>query len=209
MPIVPADLEELELDGLQDFDGWSERAVRGSAVAADAEHVTGARCTITGVRFTAASLRKAELTDVVVIDCDLSGAVLEELSLNRVAFTGCRLSGADLGGASLIDVSFTDCQMDEAALRMVRAERLVVTGCAASGLDLYRAAVVGSRWHDTDLTGADLSGARLAGARLHGSTLIDVRGAKALDGAVIDPDQAFVVGMALIADAHIDIDDER
>ena len=127
-------------------------------------------------------------------NCDLAGTVLEELALNRVAFVGCRLSGADLGEANLADVRFTDCQLDELGLRMARTERLLVTGGTAQQIDLYRGWFNGSRWHDVDLTGAQLSGAHLERARFHGSTLFDVRGAKALEGAVIDREQVASVG---------------
>jgi uncharacterized protein YjbI with pentapeptide repeats len=208
-PVVATKLDPLELDGLEDHDGWSEVAVSGSAIAADAEHVSFARSTITGVRFTGANLRRLELTDVVVANCDLAGAVLEELSLDRVAFANCRLSGADLGGASLVDVRFTDCQLDEVALRLARTQRLAVVGGSAAGIDLYRAEVRGSRWHDTDLSGAELSGAKLARARLQGSTVTDVRGAKALEGTVIDHEQSIAVGLALLADLGITITEDR
>jgi len=208
-PLVAGELDPLELDGLEDHDGWSEVAVTGSAVAADAEHVSFARSTITGMRLTAARLRRLELTDVVLTDCDLAGAVLEELSLDRVAFVGCRLTEADLGGATLVDVSFNGCQLDGAALRLVRTERLAVHGGTAVGVDLYQAWANGSRWHDVDLTGADLSGAHLERARLQGSTLADVRGAKALAGSVIDHEQVFSAGLALIADAAITVDEHR
>jgi uncharacterized protein YjbI with pentapeptide repeats len=208
-PIVPGDLDDVELDGLEDHDGWSEAALTGYAVGADAEHIQISRSTISSTRFTGAHLRRLELTDVAVANCDFAGAVLEELSLNRVSFTNCRFSGADLGGAHLADVRITDCQLDEVALRLVRAQRLVVSGGNARKLDLYRAELAGTRWHDVDLTGADLSGAKLARARLQGSTLVDVRGAKALEGAVIDHEQVVPVGLALIADAHIEIDEDR
>jgi len=208
-PILPTDPEPLELDGLDDHDGWTERDITGSAIAADAEHVNIARSTLTNVRFTSASLRKLDLVDVVVTNGDFAGAVLEELTLNRVAFVACRFTGADLGGATLTDVRFTDCQLDESAFRMVRAERLVVTGGSAKQIDLYRAWVNGSRWHDVDLTGADLSGAHLERARLQGSTLLDIKGAKALQGAVIDHEQVVTVGMALIAESGIEVDEDR
>jgi uncharacterized protein YjbI with pentapeptide repeats len=207
--VVPRELDPLEIDGLEDHDGWSEVAVTGTAVAVDAEHVSFSRSTITGVRFTAAHLRRLDLTDVVVTDCDLAGAVLEELTLDRVAFVGCRLTETDLGGANLVDVRFTSCQLDEAALRLVRAERLVVDGGSAVGIDLYRAWANGSRWHDVDLTGADLSGAHLERARLQGSTIVDIRGANALAGSSIDHEQVFAVGLALIAEAGIVVDEDR
>lgn len=208
-PIVAGDREPLELDGLEDHDGWSERAVTGSAIAADAEHVSFARSTITGVRFTGARLHRFELTDVVLTNCDLAGAVFEEATFTRVAFVGCRLTGADLGGANLADVRFTECQLEELGLRMARTERLAVDGGSAPRIDLYRAWLRGSRWYDVDLTEADLSGAELARARLHGSTLDDVKGAKALKDTVIDPAQAFAVGAALLADLHITLDPDR
>lgn len=208
--MVPTDLEPLELDGLDDDDGWAECEIRGSAVAADAERVGISRSTVVGVRLAAAQLRRLELTDVTLVDCDLAGAVLDESALVRVAFERCRFNGADLGGSTLTDVRFTDCQLEDVGLRMVRAERLVVSGGTAARVDLYRARLAGSTWHDTDLTGADLSGADLARARLHGSTIADVTGASALRGSVIDPAQTVAVGLALIADVGIIVDhDDR
>lgn len=203
------ELDELELDGLEDHDGWSEVAITGYAVAADAEHVNISRSRITSTRFTGANLRGFELTDVVVANTDFAGAVFEDLSLVRVSFTNCRFTGADLGGARLTDVRFTDCQLDEVGMRLVTAERLAVSGGSATKIDLYRATAIASRWHDVDLTGADLSGAKLARSRLQGSKIIDVRGAKALEGTVIDHEQVVTVGLALIADAGIDIDEDR
>lgn len=205
---MPADLEDLELDHLEDDDGFSERAIRGSAVAADAERVGISRSTVTGVRLAGANLHRFELADVAFTNCDLAGAVFEEATFSRVSFTGCRFSGADLGGARLADVRFTDCQLDDLGLRMVAAERLVVTGGSAERVDLYRAKVPGSRWEGVDLTGADLSGADLARARLHGSTLVDLTGSAALKGTVIDAGQVVLVGIALIADAGITVDDD-
>ncbi|MEZ5137532.1 MAG: pentapeptide repeat-containing protein [Acidimicrobiales bacterium] len=206
---MPAGLEPLELDGLVDHDGWSEREVTGSAIAADAEHVGFGGCRIAGVRLTGARLFKAELVDVVLTDCDLAGAVLEELSLDRVAFVGCRLSGADLGGATLRDVSFRDCQLDELGLRLARTERLEVHGGTAAQLDAYDAWLTASRWTDVDLTGADLTKARLGRARFGaGSRLVDVRGAAALAGSSIDPTLAVDVGHALLADLRIAVEDD-
>jgi uncharacterized protein YjbI with pentapeptide repeats len=207
-PAPVVDLEPLELDGLADHDGWSERHVTGSAVAADAQQVSFGRSTFTGFRLTAAQLFRLDLVDVTLTDCDLAGVVFEDASFNRVALVGCRLNGADLGGASLVDVRFADCQLDEAAFRMVRTERLVVTGGSARRIDCYRAKVAGSDWHGVDLTGADLSGADFSRAHLHGSTIADLTGAKALAGSVIDPAQEFSVGGAVLADLGIVVDDD-
>lgn len=207
-PAVPGHLDPLALDRIVDDDGFVEREVRGSAVAADAERVCITRSTLVGVRLTAAQLHRPELTDVALVDCDLAGAVVEEGRFVRVSFIRCRFSGADLGGAQLTDVRFLDCQLNDLSLRMVAAARLAVEGCSATGIDLYRARLAGSTWHRTDLTGAELSGADLARARLHGSTIAELRGASALKGTVIGTDQVAAMGLALIADSGIVIDDE-
>lgn len=206
-PLVPDHLEPLELSGLEDDDDWDEREVRGSALSADAARVTLVRSKVLGVRMAGAHLQRVTLTDVALTDCDLAGAVLDG-ALVRVAFHRCRLSGADLGGTELTDVTFTDCQLDDLSLRMVRASRLEVRDSTAPRIDLYQAELAGSAWLDTDLTGANLSGATLTQARLRGSTIAELKGGSALRGAVIHPDQVVAVGMALLADSGIVVDDE-
>jgi uncharacterized protein YjbI with pentapeptide repeats len=207
-PVVDEELQEVELDGLVDDDEWVERHLRGEAMGAEAERVGLVRCRLTGVRLAGVRLVRPELVDVVLVDCDLAGVTFEDASLTRVAFTRCRLTGADLGGSQMTDVRFTDCRLDDAGLRMVEAARLVVEGCTAPRLDLYRAKVGGSRWVDGDLTAADLSGADLTGARLGDLVLADVKGGAALRGTVIAPSMAVAVGMALLADAGIEIADD-
>ena len=202
-PVLHDDLEPLELDGFEDDDGFRDRAITGFAVAADAERVELVRCTVSTMRIIAARLRRLHMTDVRLVDCDLSQAVFEEASFDRVELIRCRLSEADLGGARLVDVRFVECQLDGAAFRLVEAARLEIEHSTAPGLDLYRARVPGARVTDADLTGADLSGADLARARLHGSRLVDVRGATALRGASIDAEQVVDAGLAVLADLGV------
>lgn len=206
-PVIPAHLDDLDLDGFEDDDGFRDRSIIGSAVAADAERVDLARCTVSTMRWTAAVLRRPHLTDVRLVDCDLSQVVLEEAVFDRVELVRCRLTDADLGGARMTDVRFVDCQLDGAALRLVESSRLSIEGSTAPGLDLYRARLPGARVVDTDLSGADLSGADLDRARLHGSRLVDVRGASALRGASIDAEQVVDAGLAVLADLGVTITD--
>lgn len=206
-PVIPVDLDPLEVDGFEDDDQLTERTITGFAVATDAERVSLGRCVVDRVRLTGARLRRLDLADVRIVDCDLNQVVLDEAILHRVRFERCRLTEADLGGARLVDVAFVDCQLDGAALRLAQAERLEVRGGSATGLDLYRAKAAGSAWLDTDLSAADLSGADLARARFVGSKLADLRGAAALRGAVIGRDQVVDVGLGLIADTAITVVD--
>lgn len=204
-PVIPAELDDLELDGFEDDDGFRERAITGFAVAADAERVELLRCTVSTMRWTGARLRRLHLTDVRLVDCDLAQVVLEEASFDRVELVRCRLTDADLGGARLVDVRFTECQLDGAALRLAEGARVEIDQSTAPGLDLYRARLAGARLTDTDLSGADLSGADLARAQLHGSRLTDVKGASALRGASIDAEQVIDAGLAVLADLGVNV----
>jgi uncharacterized protein YjbI with pentapeptide repeats len=145
--------------------------------------------------------------DTVFDGCDLSGAVLDRAVLERVVFTGCRLTGTVLAGATLRDVRIIDCRADLLDLRMARATRLLAEDTDLHGADLYELAAADTALLRCDLRGADLDRADLTGARLHGSTLDDVRGALALRGARIAPDQQVALGAALLAALGIEITD--
>lgn len=148
-----------------------------------------------------------EVRDTAFVHCDLSGAVLDGAVLERVTFTDCRLTGTVLSGATLRDVRVTDCRADLVNLRMTRAAWLVVEGSGLRGADLHEFAGTDCAFLGCDLTGADLERADLTGARLHGSTLDDLRGALALRGTSIAPDQQVTVGAALLAALGIRVTD--
>ena len=64
------------------------------------------------------------LVDVLVEDCELSGADLHEATLLRVACRNCRMIGVDLSEAALGHVRFVDCKLDDANLRLARLEHV-------------------------------------------------------------------------------------
>jgi hypothetical protein len=202
----------VELDGLadpvvEDDVEWSGVEVTGDlggAVGCDVE-VDGSRlrCALTG-----ATLDRLRLTDVVIEDGELSGAMLDEAILTRVEVRGCRMSGLVLSRAKLWDVVFVRCRMDEASFRMVKAERVVFDECDLRRADFYDASLPGAVLRRCDLTEVELSRADLRGARLHGSTLLDLRGAGSLTGAVIDPSQVVPLSASLLAALEITVDDD-
>jgi uncharacterized protein YjbI with pentapeptide repeats len=144
-------------------------------------HLTGLRC-----------------RDTWFEHCDLSGAVLDGSVLTRVTFTNCRLTGVVLGGAELADVHVVDSRADLANLRMARATFLLVENTSLHGADFYEFTGADCGLLGCDLTETTFQDARLAGLQLHGSVLADVRGALALRGSRISPDQIVPMGAALM-----------
>jgi uncharacterized protein YjbI with pentapeptide repeats len=181
----------------------------GDATGVAARFVSVARCHLLGLQLIGAQLPRLTLTDVLVERADLSGADFDESTFNRVAFHECRLSGAILARCTFRDVRFVGCRMDGVNGRLARAEWLAFEDTDLCDADFYGAELDGTRFFDSDLTRAELSAAHLVGARLHGSTLIDVKGAASLAGAVIQSSQVLPLAVGVFGALGIQIDEER
>ncbi|MGF0225588.1 pentapeptide repeat-containing protein [Dietzia natronolimnaea] len=198
---------ELEPDGL--WDGvW---ATAGDAPSPDegAALIGGAEIresTLEGIRLSSARADSLRLTDVVVSGCDLSGMVADGATFTRVRFAGCRLTGMVLSDARLTDVSFEDCHADMINLRMARLQRVRLSATRCRQADLLEARVADLSTDGADLRGASLDRATFTAVDLRGAELEDVRGASALRGAIISPEQVVGVGLALIGEAGIRVE---
>ena len=104
----------------------------------------GERADLTGADLTDAVLRDADLTGAVLTDADLTGAVLRGADLTGAVLTDADLTGAVLRGADLRRADLTDADLTDAVLR----------DADLTGADLRRADLT-----DADLTGADLTDA--------------------------------------------------
>jgi uncharacterized protein YjbI with pentapeptide repeats len=197
-PLIAERLEQPE-DLLADDVAWSGVTAGAessfSGAAADCE-VIGSR--LQGVRLTGAVLERLRLIDVELDDCELSGVLLEDASFVRVRLTRCRLSGIVAAGLKAHDVSFVDCKLDGANFRMADWERSEWTSCDLTDGDCYAAKLGGCAFLDCTLTRMELSKAACRGLALHGSTLDGIRGADALGGCLIGPNQVVPLGIALV-----------
>jgi uncharacterized protein YjbI with pentapeptide repeats len=206
-PLVTDRLERAE-DPLADDVAWSGVTAGAEAsfsgAAADCE-VVGSR--LQGVRLTGAVLERLRLIDVELDDCELSGVLLEDASFVRVRFTRCRLSGIVAAGLKAHDVSFADCRLDGANFRMAEWERSEWTGCDLTDGDCYAAKLGGCAFLACTLTRFELSKAVCRDLALHGSTLDGIRGADALGGCLIGPDQVVPLGIALVGALGIRVQD--
>jgi len=172
------------------------------------EHVAGVRLRESrwvGADLSGRRLFGLECRDTEFVHCNLSGTVLEDAMLTRVAFVECRLTGVVLSGATLRDVRISDGRADFALLRMATAKHLLVEDTSLRGADFYRFNGTDCAFLGCDLTDTALGDAQLPGVQLHRSTVDAVRGASALRGARIGPDQVIPLGAAILAELDITV----
>lgn len=208
-PSVPDALSPADSSSLSDDREWRDQEISGDFSGQSASGLEIDRCRISSAVLVGAEIEELHVTDTVIEDTDLSGALLAGASFRRVELTGCRLSGIDLGGARFEDVRFSRCRLDGANLRMMKAARFWVEGCDLFDADLYEARLPEATLFDCDLTRSRMDRADLTSARLHGSRLEDVTGNAHLTGAVIDTMQLVPLGQWLVLTAGIVVDDER
>lgn len=161
----------------------------------------------TGAALAGRHLAGLRCRDTVFDRCDLSGAVLEDATLERVTFVDCRLTGMMLAGAQLTDVLVDGGHAGMLGLRMARARRLFVEDAIVRGADLYSFQGTDCAFVRCDLSDSTFDRARLERVRLHGSRLDGVRGALSLRGAQIGADQVIALGAAVLAAVGVDITD--
>jgi uncharacterized protein YjbI with pentapeptide repeats len=208
-PRLPPHLDRTRANELYDELALSEERIDGDFSGQCGLHMEIVHCHIEGSRFTAAHMTGARLVDVLVTNSDFSGVDLDGATLTRVRFEDCRMSGAILSRSFLHDVGFSSCKLDGINLRMSEARKVTFDHVDLGSADFYEAKLDGTRFFDCDLTEADFSKATAYNARLHGSTLVDVKGASALSGSVIDSTQVLPLGLQVLKSIGIRIDDDR
>ena len=105
----------------------------------------------------AAQLDRLRWTDVVIENCELSGAVLADVSLTRVEFRRCQMATLQLPAQRLRDVRFINCKLDEANFRTATGERVQFDETQLVAADFYEAKIRSARFFDCNLTSAEFS----------------------------------------------------
>jgi uncharacterized protein YjbI with pentapeptide repeats len=209
LPRVPADFGDAPDDPLTDGLEWYQVCVRGDFSDQVAGTVEVTESHLVGARLVGVEVERLRITDTVVDDCDLSGALLMDAVLTRVEFRNCRMSGIVVAGARLHDVRFVECKLDDANFRMTTSERVEFDRTILRTADFYAAKLRSARFSSCDLALAQFSKADLRGARLHGSALADVLGADSFAGVIVETGQVLPLALRLFAALGITVDDDR
>jgi uncharacterized protein YjbI with pentapeptide repeats len=195
-------------DGLEPHDLLEEVRWEGASPVRGVAGVEIVRSRLVGVRLTGLELVDLRLLDAVLVECELSGAVLTAARAERVVFTRCRMAGLVAAELQAEDVRFDGCQMDQAWLRASRLDRCELVDCDLRGADLYDARVTRSAFRRCDLTEVDVSGSDFEGVSLHGSTVDRLKGAASLRGLTIGSDQLVPLALPILAAQRIQVDDD-
>lgn len=207
VPRLDDELRGRQGDELADREVVEEVRWDGGAPAS-AVGVEVVRSRLTGLRLTGLELTDLRLLDVVLVECELSGAVLAGARFERVVFTRCRMSGlvaAELRGE---DVRFDECQMDQVWLRAAVLDRCELVDCDLRGSDLYGAQITRSAFRRCDLTEVDVSASKLDAVSLHGSTVDGLKGAESLHNLTVGSDQVVPLALPILAARRIRVDDD-
>jgi uncharacterized protein YjbI with pentapeptide repeats len=206
-PRIPSQLADE--DGTSRGETFSQSLLRGDFSGRPREETLVEQSRIVQAQFTGALLSRSGLTDVVVENSDFSGTELDEAAIERVEFRECRMSGVIFTRCSFRDVRFVGCRLNEANFRMSRFTQVLFEDVELRESDFYAATMESTSFFDCDLTNAEFSKASIPDTRFHGSTLLDLKGAEYLTGAIIESSQVLPVALAVLAALRIGIDDER
>jgi uncharacterized protein YjbI with pentapeptide repeats len=209
VPKLPTELVRLADQTLDDGSDISDSLLSGDFSSRSCRETVVEQCRVSRAQFTGTELQRARFIDVVIEKSDFSGADLDEVSFTRVEFRDCRLSGAILTRCNLRDVLVSHSRMDGASFRMTAFHAVTFETVDLTRSDFYATTFENARFFDCDLTEAEFSKASAPGVRFHGSKLFDLKGARYLEGAVIDSSQVLPLALAVFTAHHITIDDER
>jgi uncharacterized protein YjbI with pentapeptide repeats len=209
-PEPPSETLVGERSAVSPHDEWEdERVVDADLSGQVAAHLRLTRCALHRVVFTGAQLRGLALVDVLAVDCEFSGALLQEAVWHRVELRNCRMSGVVLSQSRLNHVRLVECRLDEANLRLVQADHVQMIDCSLIDVDFYETVVTKSALDGCDLRGSDFSKASVQGLRLGRSRLDGVRGGMSMGGVVVSGDQVLPLALSLFGDLRIEIQNDE
>lgn len=166
------------------------------------------RSVLRGLRLTGLDLAELVLLDVVLEECELSGATCSDARWERVVFRRCRMSGLVASGLRATDLRFEACKLDQAWLRSASLDRCELVECDLSGSDLYGARVTRSAFRHCDLSEVEVSASEMEQVTLHGSTVDGLKGAESLRGLTIGSDQLVPLALPILGAMRIRVDDD-
>lgn len=123
----------------------------------EAERLELKQCLLKQAAIRESKLARPDWSEVVLEDCDLSGAVLRDGSLYKVTLRRCKLVGTDLSGTFLREVMLEDCVCRYANLSFGQWRDVIMQGC-----DFSQASMDGVQHKNWTITDCNLRQANLS-----------------------------------------------
>lgn len=172
-----------------------------------AEDVEFERCRFRETSFSATILRRANLTDVEFIGCDLANLRLSDSRIFSAFVDRSRMTGTAMTDCGFRDVLFSGCRADLSSFRFARFKNVVFRNCNLTEANFQGADLTGARFEGCKLVGSQFSNAKMQGARLSDCDLWGVAGIQSFQGAIVAAADAQSLVLALASALGITIED--
>jgi uncharacterized protein YjbI with pentapeptide repeats len=159
--------------------------------------------TLSGERLLGLELDRAQLVDVTIDGCDLSGIVMSAYAVRRAKVMQTRIRDCVWAGGIMQDVTFEGCPSEQLSLRFSTLQRVAFTGCTLVGADFYGVTFDRVTFERCDLSGAHFDSATVKALTFTACTLLGVTGALSLRGAVVDLDDLAGLAPSLAREAGL------
>jgi uncharacterized protein YjbI with pentapeptide repeats len=167
-----ADKEHVEIlkQGAEVWNSWREK---NPEVKPDLSQVKLINADLSRANLDGVDLRRADLSKAQLSHSSLFGANLESATLILADLLGAVLNDANLSGASFFGAFLFGTRMKGANLDGANLLGTTLMGADLSGAKLRGAHLMAANFHEANLTGADLSGSDLTAASLVGTRVKD------------------------------------
>jgi uncharacterized protein YjbI with pentapeptide repeats len=152
-------------------------------------------------------LDRAELTDLRLEDCDVSGIVATGSVVRRMELARTRVRGATFVKGQIEDTFLSECSTTELSFRFSRLKRMIFRGCDLAGADFYNTTFDHVTFEDCDLQRATFDAAIVDCLSIRNCNLAGVQGVSGLKGAQLDASDLPAMAISLAVDAGIKVRD--
>ncbi|NIK58235.1 pentapeptide repeat-containing protein [Kribbella shirazensis] len=211
--ILKPSVEDDELTAVDELDG-AESLADFLYADTSVRHLIAADTTLSGGRLRRIEAERLTFSQVtlqsVVIDrCVLMSSDWIDCVLSRVVFRNCKLLGANFVDNKWSNVVFDNCRVEYATFETIHASASAVfVGTRFKEVTFRRSNLVGGHMSNCTLEAVEFDGGSYTDFDCRGNDLSTVRGARNLDGILIDPTQRQELAEALVSELDLRYVDE-
>lgn len=152
-------------------------------------------------------LDRAEITDLRVEDCDISGIVATGSVVRRMELLRTRIRGVTFVKGQVEETFLDSCTTDELSFRFSRLKRMVFRDCDLSGADFYNATFDHVTIENCDLRRAKFDAAIVECLSIRNCELAGIEGVGGLKGAQVDASDLPALAVSLASHTGLKVRD--
>lgn len=150
---------------------------------------------------------RAELTDLRLEDCDISGIVGTGSVVRRMELLRTRVRGVTFVKGQVEETFLDECTTSELSFRFSRLKRVIFRECDLSGADFYNTTFDHVTFENCDLQRATFDAAIVDCLSIRNCNVAGLHGVSGLKGAQLDASDLPAMAISLAIDAGITVRD--